>query len=214
MVEEPLLRWLLTIGFAATGCWFLVRGARRAGAVERISAFAHVVMSAGMVAMAWPWGMSLPVAAQVVVFGGAALWFCAMLLGLLPSDCGEGRFAHTHHALMMAAMVWMLVTMPDMPAGSGGGGHHHHHGSAASNALAHGPAESGPSGLVFAVGLLAGAYFVLASLRWISSALESARGFSAGSEAGSAVGLREHALDSACHAVMSIGAGVMLWTML
>ena len=214
MVEELLLRWVLTVGFAGTGCWFLVRGLRRAGVADRISSLAHVVMSAGMIAMAWPWGMSLPVPAQVVAFGAAALWFCVMLLDLTPAECCEGRSAHAHHALMMGAMVWMLVTMPDMPSGSGGGGGHHHHGNAASGALAPGTAEPGPSGLVFAVGLLAGAYFVLASLSWISSALKYARGY-AEDQTGDAAGqLRERALDAACHAVMSLGAGTMLLTML
>lgn len=214
MVEELLLRWLVTVGFAGTGCWFLVRGVRGASVADRISAVAHVVMSAGMIAMAWPWGMSLPVAAQVVVFSAAALWFCALLLGWMPSECREGRHAHAHHALMMGAMVWMLVTMPDMPVGSGGGGHHHH-GNAASDVLAQGPAEPGPSGFVFAIGLLAGTYFVLASSGWISSALESARGFADAADADRAVSwLRDRALDATCHGVMSIGAGTMLWTML
>ncbi|MFC7387695.1 MULTISPECIES: DUF5134 domain-containing protein [Sphaerisporangium] len=62
MIESIPLRWTLILAFAATGLWFLFRGARPAsgdgarGAAERISHVAHALMAAAMAFMFWTMG--------------------------------------------------------------------------------------------------------------------------------------------------------------
>ncbi|QUH02688.1 DUF5134 domain-containing protein [Saccharopolyspora erythraea] len=220
MVEALLLRWILTILFTGTALWSLRRLlAPACGVADRISSAAHLLMSALMVAMAWPWGMAIPAAPQIVLFGLAALWF-AFLAGnrrRTGDHHGHGSpvLAHVHHALMMAAMVWMVATMPLLMTGhspdSGHGGHHHSLGASAAGIAAAGPVPAGPPGPVVAVSVLLGAAFVVTALPWTARALDIGRG--ALRPTGGAAP-RIVAAESTCHAAMSFGMGVMLLTAL
>ncbi|MFL4909125.1 DUF5134 domain-containing protein [Streptomyces sp. MMS24-I2-30] len=77
--------------------------------------------------MAWPWGMNLSTAPQVVLFSAGALWF----LAAAPFRSGDrarhrAALAACPHALMMGAMAWMAAAMDSSGAmaghsGSGGG---------------------------------------------------------------------------------------------
>ncbi|MEV4320158.1 DUF5134 domain-containing protein [Actinocrispum sp. NPDC049592] len=101
-----LAGWLLTIVFTGTALWFLVGCARpRACTSERVTSVAHVVMGLAMVAMVWNTG--LPAWLQVAFFASATVWFAG--LATVPHQAPD--FRSLHHALMAAAMVWMVVSM-------------------------------------------------------------------------------------------------------
>ena len=146
MIDSVLTSWLFTAIFTAAGAWLLLR--RPSSVADWIGRGAHVLMSAAMIAMTWPWGMSVPALPQEIVFGLAALWFLAGAVVPALRHCTPA--AQVHHALMMAAMVWMLAAMPLLM-----GGHHQH---AASNPL------------VVTANLVLGGYLVLSAVPWASSA--------------------------------------------
>jgi hypothetical protein len=98
--------WALTTVFTGTALWFLV-GCTRSTActTERVNGGAHVVMGLAMVAMVW--GAALPIWLQVAFFAAATIWFA----GVATVPHRGQDFRALHHALMAAAMVWMVVTM-------------------------------------------------------------------------------------------------------
>ena len=129
---DPSFAWILSVGFAVLGAVSLIAALRARGTADRISYGLHVLMSAGMVAMPWAWGMSIPVPLSVAVFTAASLWYAYQALFRPASAAGPGD-GHVHHgpvllwyhAAMMAAMVWMAVLMSIMAdlSGMGGDGH-------------------------------------------------------------------------------------------
>ncbi|MEU6645350.1 DUF5134 domain-containing protein [Saccharomonospora sp. NPDC046836] len=201
MIESSLLRWILSALFFATTLWcarVLVLPSVRL--TFRVDAMWHALMGAAMVAMIWPWGMTLPTTPQVVVFVAACGWFFARTV-FRPGDHSMPRLAEAHHATMMAGMAWMVATMPslmDSPAPGPGGGHHH--------ALASGTSTTAltdelAAPVALTAGHLAlGLVFVILSLPWLARALDLGRG---------SPGLRPAAVDHASHAAMSFGMGVM-----
>jgi hypothetical protein len=131
------LRAALTVTFVLSGGVCMRRcivGAGQTRPVDRVNDAAHVLMSVEMIAMVWSMAVPDPLGLQLVVFGVAAAWFAlqatAVPLGraaLLPAygpaavmdtACQHGQ-AHrhgtpprtqcAHHAVLLAAMVWMLV---------------------------------------------------------------------------------------------------------
>ena len=98
-------RWLLTaVLIAAAVCAGPVRRPGRPAA-----AFC-VLMCSAMIVMVWRIEPAVVTWVQVAGFGGAALWF------VLARRIGSGRFgrpvpADVHHALMAAAMIWMLTAL-------------------------------------------------------------------------------------------------------
>jgi hypothetical protein len=129
--------WILTAVFAGAGSWLLRHGVRSGvPATVRISHGVHGVMAAAMIAMVWPWGMELPAAPWLAALGLAGIWFLAST-----RDAGG-----VHHALMAAAMAWMVI----VPA------HHHQH-----------PVPTGV--LVASTALVA--YFGLATVPWFAAAV-------------------------------------------
>lgn len=229
MVDALLLRWILTLVFAATGGWFLVHLAtasahgRTSTLADRTCALAHVAMSLAMIAMSWPWGMRLPLWPQLVVFALATVWFLVLALPSRRSAehaHGSGRLSDVHHASMMAAMVWMIATMPVLMSTGGtsdNGGHHHASASAASVQAASSEPAGTPEFIVW-TSLALGAFFILSSLRWISAAVDVGRSlFDAAGGTDEPQGRsarRTTAIDAACHGAMSVGMGVMFLVML
>jgi len=134
----PATALLVSILFAITGSYYLVRTLIGFSWPDRISNLAHVPMSIVMVAMPWPWVSVFPTILQITVFTLAALWYAFLVLfrSTAPSD-PYGHHTSTsvlrYHGAMMAAMVWMAVAMSasapveadepgmsmSMPAGSG-----------------------------------------------------------------------------------------------
>lgn len=211
MIESSLLQWSLTALFAGTGCWNAYRlAAPGSGRAARIDALCHVLMSALMAAMLWPWGMEIPATPQIVVFLVASVWFLAGAItglhGAGESGHGGSRVAHLHHTVMMAAMAWMVAVMPSlMASGSDGdGGGHHHALTSGVSALA--PASDGPSaGSVIATVL--GVLLIASCLPWLSSAFDQGR------RPGLTTGARRCALDRGCHAAMTFGMGIAFLAM-
>ncbi|MDX3397006.1 DUF5134 domain-containing protein [Streptomyces sp. ME01-18h] len=81
MIAANGLRWILTLMFAAPALYGLWRLARpTTGLTGRVGHLLHAAMGVLMIAMAWPWGMDLAVAPQVVLFTAGALWFVAASL--------------------------------------------------------------------------------------------------------------------------------------
>ncbi|GAA0537557.1 DUF5134 domain-containing protein [Saccharopolyspora thermophila] len=201
MVQDTLLRAVLTILFLGTGLVSLHRAMLLRDLPGRVSAASHVVMSAAMVAMAWPWGMVLPAAPQIAVFALSALWF--LLRAANGRLCGgHPRREQAHHALMAVAMAWMVAVMPTLMTSGGPEPGHGHHALVSGTPVA-APSASGPPIAVVATTAVLGVYFVLASLPWLSAAVDLGR---------TAV-LKQHrtaAREAACHAAMSAGMGAML----
>ncbi|MFR9730962.1 DUF5134 domain-containing protein [Saccharopolyspora sp. MS10] len=222
MVESMLLSWALTVLFALTGGW-CAHSATRPGLrwSDRLSSWSHVVMSLLMIAMAWPWGMSVPALPQVVLFGIIAMWFAALTALRVPCahEHGSPRLAHAHHAVMSAVMVWMVAAMPllMMGASESGGGHHHSlGGGGGSGVLAAAAPAPGPPGAVVATSAALAAFLVLSSMAWIATAADTGRHALNTAEATGTRPAPEAtrlALDAACHGAMSIGMGAMLFAM-
>jgi len=118
MIDSVSLQWLCTVAFAAIGAYYVARLLRAPGS-ERVSNAAHLAMCAAMILMVWPWGMDVPALPQQVVFGLATVWFLVLAVRATPAGHLGWRVAHGQHAILMAAMVWMLATMPASMAGHG-----------------------------------------------------------------------------------------------
>ncbi|MEV5698121.1 DUF5134 domain-containing protein [Streptomyces anthocyanicus] len=214
MIAANGLRWILTLMFAAPALYGLWRLARpTTGLTGRVGHLLHAAMGVLMIAMAWPWGMDLAVAPQVVLFTAGALWFVAASL-VWPGErsrSGAVRAAWPH-ALMMGAMAWMVAAMgtSGAMAGHGGGaGHGGHEGHAASGSglASMSLTATGPS---VASALLAVALTAI-GLVWLARALDLARvraPLPAGGPAPAGTDTTA-ALDPACHAVMALGMAVM-----
>ncbi|KAA5826061.1 DUF5134 domain-containing protein [Saccharopolyspora hirsuta] len=218
MVESLLLRWILTALFTASALWGLHRLVRAEPispvwprGVEdqdvpgtpavRISAAGHVVMSAAMIAMCWPWGMAIPVAPQLVVFGTMVVWFLALTANVRWCT-GHRRWQQAHHAVMAAGMCWMLAAMPALMSHQPTGSDHVHHHSMGAGVLASAPGTA-PASAVAVVCLALGGYFVLTSLPWLSAAVDIGRNARTRPQ-------RAAAYEAACHAGMAVGMGAML----
>jgi Domain of unknown function (DUF5134) len=219
MVHSAILSWILTIVFGLSGAWALFGCARPsadstvADLADRISCAAHALMGAAMIAMVWGWQTKAPGRLQVVVFGAAAIWFLALTVRpAFPSALPTAmtlRLSNLHHALMMAAAVWMIVTTPaSMPMGTG-------------RSMPPSAASTPTAAVVFGAALVA--YFLFAALPWAIGAVDLAqRAMNRGGRGRTSphqvvTGTRvpgRHSLDAAGHAAMSVGMGVLLLTVL
>ncbi|MFL9655086.1 DUF5134 domain-containing protein [Streptomyces sp. PB17] len=214
MIAASGLRWILTLMFAAPvlyGLWRLALPGT--GLTGRVGHVLHAAMGVLMIAMAWPWGMDLAVAPQVVLFTAGAVWFVGASLIRPGGRSRTGAVAAAWpHALMMGAMAWMVEAMAasGSAAGHGGGGHagHEGHAAAGSGLAAMSLTETGPS---VASALLAVALTAI-GLVWLARAFDLARvqvPAPAGGPAPAGAHTTAAALDPACHAVMALGMAVM-----
>lgn len=135
MISEPVLQWLLTALFAATGLNALANTVSTRSLVPAVGNGFHVLMSLAMIFMVWPPGTMLPAPPQVAIFSLGALWFLALILRGARTDAsggpGPGNAAHhpgylVSHIVMMLTMVWMAITMASMPSSSGQEHQHMH----------------------------------------------------------------------------------------
>lgn len=193
MIDSVALRWILTAAFAVLGMLYVVSSVRVGRAwTQRVSGAAHVVMCAAMIAMAWPWGMDIPVRPQVAVFALAALWF---LLLARSNGTGTVRLYDLHHVVLMAAMAVMVGSMPTLMDRSGS------EMPQAVNMPAHmsmpgmdGNSSGGVPGYLIAISIVLAGYFAVYTL-WLISRT---------------AGRRKTSLDSGRQGVMSLGMAVML----
>lgn len=207
MIEQPWLQWAFTSCFAATGLFSAVAMGLDRGAVARIGHAWHLLMSAGMAAMVWPWGMTLAPGAQALLFLIATGWFTLLFAqetsrrraGHAP---GHPRWHQPYHALMMAAMAWMLWAM--LPAeGASSVDHHHHH------AL---PAWSALIGVGFLVAMLTGTAIFAVDASLEVSRVRRARRAVGQTRLVSAP--RWQLTENSCQAAMSLGMAAMIVPML
>ena len=201
MIESAAARWLFTAVFAAAALGTVLSRRRAAGQrrADRAGTGFCLVMCTALIAMAWWAEPTIVVWAQVAGFGCAALW----------SGLGSVRFGRPsptglHHALMAAAMIWMLTALPGA-AGMGPAGHDPGAmaGMPSARAMSGGAAMSGAAGLpvpVLVVSVLCAACCAGAALPWLARAI------------GPGAGLRDPA--AAGQAVMSAGMAAMLIVML
>ncbi|WP_410643321.1 DUF5134 domain-containing protein [Amycolatopsis sp. lyj-346] len=173
MIEATGLRWILTAVFAAAGAFCLYRCVRRGPVTSRIADVLHAVMCAAMAAMAWPATMSVARVPQLVLFGLAAGWFAVVAVrGGAVHDGHEGRWQSGYHAVMMAAMAWMVFAMPRaMVGGSGTTDVSGHHGGSAAMTSTAGSAPVD----VLIVALVLAAVFCLAGIAFLARAIDGAR---------------------------------------
>jgi len=123
VVDGVVLPWVFTLAFTALTFHSLIRiFTERHLPAAVVGHVFHLVMSAVMVTMAWPWWETLPWMSQIVVFTLATIWYALIAVAnLLGAAINAGPHPWWHlvmHSLMMAAMVWMVAAMPP-------GAHHH-----------------------------------------------------------------------------------------
>jgi hypothetical protein len=149
VIGNEVSRWVLSALFAGLGAWYLVAACRELFPVGRpgrlvpaVGSGLHAVMCAVMLGMSWSWGAGIPAIAQVTVFTAGGGWFAGQAL------FGARSGASWYQAAMMAAMVWMAVTMSVLtspvavPAASGTGGTAEQMGPMPGMAAAVGPGQA------------------------------------------------------------------------
>ncbi|AWK11973.1 DUF5134 domain-containing protein [Streptomyces spongiicola] len=207
MIAGNGLRWILTVVFAVPvmyGTWRACAPGTEAG--DRVDQAFHVVAGSLMIAMVWPWGTVLPTGPQLIALVAGAAWF----LGSAPLRAATGArvaasYAALPHAVMTAAMAWMVAVMGTASPGHGGGTHAH--------AGAHVPDVSGATLMRLtgawprpaAVGLAV--LLVAIGLRWLALAFDRTPIVPRGAR--TAVGGAEGAPAHACHAAMALGMAEM-----
>lgn len=121
MIAASGLRWVLSLMFAVPvlyGVWRIALPGTRM--TERVDHALHASMGVLMIAMAWPWGMDVPSAPQVVLFSAGALWFVmTALFRAGDRSWGKAELAALPHVVMMGAMAWMVAAMPSSGGVSG-----------------------------------------------------------------------------------------------
>jgi hypothetical protein len=150
---SPPVRWLLTATLVAAAIATVSTSDSHTTVRARTCTLAHAVLCTAMIAMLWPFGAGLAAQFRAFVLACVTTWFLALALNSRPwpqlrqLTRWEG-LATLHHAVMAAAMTWMVLDMP--------GGHHSM------------PAAmpEGVSGLAAALG----GYFMVAALPWLYAA--------------------------------------------
>ncbi|MEE6170167.1 MULTISPECIES: DUF5134 domain-containing protein [unclassified Mycolicibacterium] len=151
-------RAALTVMFLVAALLYVVAVRAAAGWDRRSAWIVHAAGAVLMAAMMWPVGMAVPALAYLLLFSAGALYL--VFVGLFRS-----AVAHwPHHALMMASMAAMLITMaPTVPAVTGKGMPAHGHAMVMSAAPT-APTVT-PPWLQVSTATLAGLLF-LSSARW------------------------------------------------
>jgi Domain of unknown function (DUF5134) len=111
MIDDPVLRWVVTSLFLASAAqWAFAIATQRRAWTAIVRYGLHFVMSVAMAMMAWPWGPHLPTLESAVFFVLAAGWF-VIATALLSERTVAKRAEYGYHALMMLAMAWMFAIM-------------------------------------------------------------------------------------------------------
>ena len=168
MIASLPLALVLSAVYVLTGAYALVRwSAAMTGPLppsRRMAELAHLLMSVAMLVMTWTWAGTTGVTAQIVLFTVFAGYF-AVDAAYRHRTGSHGCAGGSAHALMAAAMVWMLAAMPlimpvPVTAGvRGHGAHGSHAGHAGHGAATAATAHTGPA--AWAVVLTIGACVAL-----------------------------------------------------
>ncbi|MFD4366993.1 DUF5134 domain-containing protein [Rhodococcus sp. NPDC058521] len=186
MIADSSLRWICTLlfVFAAAYCVYRITVVRRA--TVRIDHGFHLAMCAAMIAMAWPWGLGVPLVPQGVFFAAATVWFAVAAARTRAARGHSTVDEHVHglamggyHAFMMAAMVWMIAVMagwlPGAPAHDhaaepsmeGMAGHGGHVPGMDMSGHAHSAGAASAPGWISAVSLALTVAFTVAAIVWL-----------------------------------------------
>lgn len=243
MIASLPLAIALSAVYILTGAYALVRwSATVTGplpAARRTAELAHLLMCVAMLVMTWSWAGTTGVLAQIVLFSVFTGYFLFQVVRGYRTGV-HGCVGGSAHALMSAAMVWMLAAMPlimPMPAvSSSSGGHAGHAGHGGGGATMDMGSSAGPAGwavvvtIVLCAALLGGsAFWVVRALRGASPAdpapdgcgcdeqqpapgavLAPAPPAVAAPRAQRMLGART---DACCHALMGLGMVAMLAAM-
>lgn len=188
---------VLTVAFVLTGVVCAVRLAsrRRDGLPRRglsshdVVHLDHGVMSVAMILMVWFDVQGAAAGVQVALFAALAV---ALTVDLRGARSPGQRVDLSGHVALNVAMVWMLVAMPLLMAGTTPGGAHAGH----TGHGAHGGGVAATATPAWAETVNAGLVVVCAAwaLWWLYRAAAH----------------RAHRLHTLCHAVMATGTGGML----
>lgn len=124
MVSAPLAI-VVTCLFAGAAMFSIARLAKSHSPITQANYGLHLVMSLAMIAMAWPGTTNLLTPVQLLVFAVATLWFVARFVVLIRRGNRRRPALDLYHAVMMATMTLMVMSMrnlgSDMSAMSHGG---------------------------------------------------------------------------------------------
>jgi hypothetical protein len=113
--QPELVRWAFTALFAGISLTCVIRlltHRRTPATPPRHDDVWHAVMGLAMVAMVLSWLTLLPTPLWVVLFGGQAAFFAAVLLRNRSEETGEDQnWEHTHHFVGSLGMVYMVMAM-------------------------------------------------------------------------------------------------------
>ncbi|MEI7717391.1 MAG: DUF5134 domain-containing protein [Mycobacterium sp.] len=190
MIQDPVLRWIVTVLFVLTAAQILY--AITVGHLKWphiVGHLLHFTMSVAMAVMAWPRGAALTTPGSMVFFVLAAVWFVAVTLA------GAGsRIVNGYSALMMVAMAWMYAVMGGM-TGSSMDGMDGMDGMDASSS------HGGHPGWVGAVNWIWTIFFAAAALCWIGRYVSLRKAGPPESE--------HRSLDAGWQAMMATGMAMM-----
>ncbi len=211
MNMAPTGDWLVSILFAATGIYYLVRVVIAISWIDRINNLTHVLMSIVMISMPWGWYSVFPASAQIVVFTLAALWYVFLALfrpgseaALLAGHHSSSARLLWYHAFMMATMAWMAVAMSP----SGPSMNMDTHGTTSMSMGSDGMTMTGSAPWAIVVSIVLGVVFAIAAAWFIVHLVIHAGRRASGPHPVLAI------LDVAAGAVMPSGMAVaFLWLM-
>jgi hypothetical protein len=123
--QPELVRWAFTALFAGISLTYVVRlltNRRNAATPPRHDDVWHAVMGIAMIAMMLSWLSLLPTTLWVVLFGGQAVFFAAILLrnGSEKERTETRNWDHTHHFVGSMGMLYMVVAMTGPKSGMPG----------------------------------------------------------------------------------------------
>jgi Domain of unknown function (DUF5134) len=221
---------VFTVLFGATAVYYLLRcttlWSGHLPGQDRAVELAHLLMSLAMIAMAWAWGGPVTRWLLVAVFGLFAAVFLARAVAsgaaVMPTD-RRTRMMFGYHALVMAAMTWMVAALPllghDHFAGAGGSGHEH--GGSDNAQGVHTPVGEAKLWAVVVMVVLAVALAACA-VAWVAAAMRSGATVVVGAgrampETSTPTAMAAHAVGDRrarwWHALMSVGMAGMLLAM-
>jgi len=117
MAGPAWLRWCFAglVAAICVSCVIRVAATGRGGSPARREEFAQVVMGLGMIAMFLSWSGIAPRTGYVLVFGGSAAGYAALLFRdvvCAPREAWEC----VHHLMASLAMVYMVVGLTALPS--------------------------------------------------------------------------------------------------
>jgi hypothetical protein len=113
MGQPESVRLVFTVLFAGVTLTCVVRLlSTRGGLPARHDDVSHAIMAAGMIVMVLSWTTLLPKSVWVLLFGGQAAFFVAILLRQRAGASAQ-NWEHTHHFVGSIGMLYMIVALGD-----------------------------------------------------------------------------------------------------